>query len=118
MPLSHLAFPAFGLLSIAVGWPLARRRVPPNRWYGLRVPATFADPAIWFDANAVCGEDLVRFDVVLCAVAIGLQFLSGLPEAGYVAMCLSVSFMGAVRATTRGWRHANRLRQASLRSRR
>jgi hypothetical protein len=28
---------AIGLLSSVVGLPLARRRVPPNRWYGLRL---------------------------------------------------------------------------------
>lgn len=38
-----LVFPALGLLLAALGWPMATRRVPPNRWYGLRVPATFAD---------------------------------------------------------------------------
>ncbi len=36
-------FPLVGLLLIGLGWPMAARRVPPNRWYGLRVPATFAD---------------------------------------------------------------------------
>ena len=40
------------LVLMAVAVPLARRRVPPNAWYGLRVPATFADREVWYAANA------------------------------------------------------------------
>jgi hypothetical protein len=36
----ELVFPALGLLLIALGRPMAARRVRPNRWYGPRVPAT------------------------------------------------------------------------------
>jgi hypothetical protein len=108
---SHLAFPAIGLVSIVLGWPLARRRIAPNRWYGLRVPATFADPAIWYEANAVCGEDLVRLGAVLLVAGMGLAFLRGLPELGYVTICLAVFVVGSIRAILRGWRLANRLLQ-------
>ena len=31
-----LLFPAVGLLLALLGWPLAIRRVGPNRWYGDR----------------------------------------------------------------------------------
>jgi len=29
-----VAFPLVGLASLVIGWPLARRRIPPNPWYG------------------------------------------------------------------------------------
>ena len=32
-----------GLVFVAIAIPLIRRRIPPNRLYGLRVPATFVD---------------------------------------------------------------------------
>jgi hypothetical protein len=38
----QVLFPVLGLLLLVLGWPLAARRVRRNRWYGLRVPATFA----------------------------------------------------------------------------
>jgi hypothetical protein len=51
----RVLFPVLGFLLVALGWPLATRRVRPNRWYGLRVPATFADTGVWYDANAIAG---------------------------------------------------------------
>jgi hypothetical protein len=34
--LPELLFPALGVLLVALGWPIATRRVRPNHWYGLR----------------------------------------------------------------------------------
>ena len=56
---SELLFPGVGLLLVALGWPLAARRVRPNRWYGLRIPATFAEPHVWYEANAMTGRDMM-----------------------------------------------------------
>jgi hypothetical protein len=42
-----LMFPAVGLVLAALGCPLASRLVRPNRWYGLRIPATFGDEQVW-----------------------------------------------------------------------
>jgi SdpI/YfhL protein family len=106
---SYVAFPLIGLASLVLGWPLARRRVPPNRWYGVRLSATMANPAIWYEANAVCGDELVRLGLVLCTVAIGLRFVRGLPELGYVVICLAVFVVGSLRATVRSVRVARRL---------
>jgi hypothetical protein len=111
---SHVAFPLIGLASLLVGWPLARRRVPPNRWYGLRLPATMANPAIWYEANAVCGEDLVRLGAVLFTVALGLLFVRGLPELGYVVICLAVFLVGSLRTTVRGIRVGRRLSKSGM----
>ena len=48
----ELLFPASGLILAVLGWAMATRRVRPNRWYGLRVPATFADA----DASATASR--------------------------------------------------------------
>jgi hypothetical protein len=109
MVASYVAFPLIGLASVVLGWPLARRRVPPNRWYGLRVPATLANPVIWYQANAVCGDGLVRLGGALFTVALGLWFVRGLPELGYVVICLAIFVVGSLRATVRGIRVAKRL---------
>ena len=114
MVVSHVAFPLIGLASLVLGWPLARRRVPPNRWYGLRVAATLANPAIWYEANAVCGDDLVRLGAVLFTVALGLLFVRGLPELGYAVICLAVFVVGSLRATVRGIRVARRLSKGGM----
>jgi hypothetical protein len=108
---SHLdlLFPAVGLLLALLGWPLAARRVGPNPWYGLRVPATFADREVWFDANAIAGRDLMVLGVVLLLVALILPRVSGIPEAAYGGVCAGLLGVGALVMTVRGWRAANRL---------
>jgi hypothetical protein len=61
-----------------LGWPLARRRVPPNR----------------------C--------LVLLVIALGLSFVRGLPELGYIGICMAVFVVGSIRATVRGIRVVKR----------
>ena len=105
----YVAFPAIGALSILVGWPLATRRVPPNRWYGVRVPATMSDRAIWYQANAVTGLDLFRAGLALLGVSLALLLVPALPKLAYVAICLAVLLIGSIRAVPRGSRLAERL---------
>ena len=106
---SHVAFPLIGLVSFVVGTPLAARRVPPNRWYGIRVPATLSNPAIWYEANAVGGDGLQRVGLVLFTVSIGLLFVRRLPDLGYVVICLAVFVIGSMRAIVRSLRVARSL---------
>jgi hypothetical protein len=86
-----LLFGAVGLLLIGIGWPLASRRVGPNRWYGLRVPATFADEQVW------------------CVLSLGLPAVVGLRGSGFAIVAAAVLVVGSLLITVRGWRAANRL---------
>jgi hypothetical protein len=104
-----LLFPALGLLLAVLGWPLAARRVRPNRWYGLRVPATFADERVWYEANAITGRDLVALGAGLVVVGIGLARLGDLPPDVYTAVCAGVLGIGSIILSVRGWIAANRL---------
>ena len=107
----ELLFPFVGVLLALLGWPFAARRIGPNRWYGLRVPATFADRQVWFDANALAGRDMIVLGVVLAAVSLLLPRIARLPEAAYTAVCGALLGIGALVLTVRGWRAANRLQQ-------
>jgi uncharacterized membrane protein len=102
---------AIGALSIVVGVPLASRRVPRNRWYGLRIPATFADEHVWYEANAVTGRDLIVVGIVLLLVAFLLPRLGLGSSPAYAAVCVGVLAVGSFLATLRGWRLASRLLQ-------
>ena len=44
-----------GTLLALLGIPLIRRKVPPNPWYGFRVPRTLSDAAVWYPANRYAG---------------------------------------------------------------
>jgi uncharacterized membrane protein len=108
----ELLFPVVGALLALLGWPLAARRIGPNRWYGLRVPATFADRQVWFDANALAGRDMIILGVALAAVSLLLPRVVRLPEPVYAAICGGLLGVGALVLTVRGWRAADRLQQA------
>lgn len=108
----YLLFPAVGLLLTLLGWPLAARRIGPNPWYGLRVPATFADRQVWFDANAIAGRDLMVLGVLLLLVAVLLPRAFHLSDAAYGGVCAALLGVGALLMTVRGWRAANRLLRA------
>jgi uncharacterized membrane protein len=105
---ADILFPALGLLLAAVGYPLARRRIRPNRWYGLRVPATFASERIWFEVNAAAGRDLMLLGAAVGIAGLLLP-LAGLRDGLVAVACTAVLAVGALAATLRGLRLANRL---------
>ena len=92
-----------------LGWPLAVRRVRPNCWYGLRVPATFADPSVWYDANAVAGRDMVALGTLVVVIALVLQHVLNLRNEAVAGICAGLLGVGSLILVVRGWRLANRL---------
>jgi uncharacterized membrane protein len=60
----HILLISSALLLIVLAIPLRMRRVPPNRFYGVRTRATLADEATWYDVNARSGQDLLVAGVV------------------------------------------------------
>jgi uncharacterized membrane protein len=65
-----------GFLFIGMGIPLILEKVPPNRWYGLRVAKTLSSERIWYPANRVAGYDLLLVGIAIAtnAVITGLFF--------------------------------------------
>jgi hypothetical protein len=109
MRAAEIVFPCLGLLMSLLGWPLAVRRVAPNRWYGLRVPATFADTRVWYDANALAGRDMVTFGAVVAVVTLVLRHATNLDDKAYAGTCAAIIGIGSLLLAARGWRAANRL---------
>ncbi|HEX6408169.1 MAG TPA: SdpI family protein [Gemmatimonadales bacterium] len=102
-------FPLLGILFVALAWPLANRRIPPNRWYGLRVPATFADKTVWYDANAVTGRDMMTLGAVVTVVAVVLPHVAHLRIESYTLILVALLALGSLVLAIRGWRLANQL---------
>ena len=69
-----------GALFIALGWGM--HYVGPNAWYGVRIPATFADARVWRDTNRRSGRLLML--VGAGTLAIGLWALATPRLAPYV----------------------------------
>jgi uncharacterized membrane protein len=105
----QILFAALGLLLIVIGRPLARRRIGPNRWYGLRVPATLANEKVWYEANAALGRDLIALGVLLVVLAIVVPPLTGLRDRAFAITFAILAAAGSLVLSVRSWRLANRL---------
>lgn len=107
--LSVITFVMVGLLLIAVSVPLIRRRVRPNGFYGLRVPATFTDEWVWYEANAAMGRDFVYLGCVVIAFSLGASGVIPPSSPWYSRLNAGVLLGGVILTATIGARRANRL---------
>jgi uncharacterized membrane protein len=109
MPRHETMFVGIGLLLLVLGVPLAQRRVRPNSWYGLRLPATFADETVWYDANAVAGRDMIALGAAFTSFTLVIALLPGVTDVTYPITC-GLVLVGATAVLTVRWiRLANRL---------
>ncbi len=63
---------------VAATLPLVLGGVPPNRWYGFRLPGAQIDPAAWYEINALGGRLFIAA-MVICAGLNVLLFWKGPP---------------------------------------
>jgi hypothetical protein len=75
------------LLFIGLGFPLANRKIPPNRWYGYRVSRyQFEDDDIWYAVNQKGGLHFVFAGVGCLLLAATSALFIGKPGAQAVFM--------------------------------
>ena len=110
-PIWFLVLVSLVLMGLAL--PLALRRVPPNLGYGLRVPATFKDERVWYDANAASGRELFVLGVALLLFALVPPWLGWRGESHWLAWAVMLG-AGAVVMAAVGWRRANRMLRQRL----
>jgi hypothetical protein len=103
-----VTFVALGLLFMMLAVALIKRRVPPNGFYGLRVPATFQDRKVWYEANARSGRDLLALGIMLVLLALGLPMFS-VGQGTYEGIWAAAAVGGVTFVAGLGWRRANRL---------
>jgi len=104
-------FVLVGVFLIAVSLPMLLRRVPPNALYGLRVPATFKNEQVWYDANAASGRDMVVFGLIVVLFGFMPPRFGWSGETHWLAWSLVVGG-GAVVTAMLGWQRANRMLKA------
>jgi uncharacterized membrane protein len=102
-----------GLLLVALSVPMMLRRVPPNDFYGLRVPATIRDERVWYDANAASGRDMALFGMFVVLFGLVPPWL-GWSGVSHWLTWSAVVVGGAVLTAVVGWRRANRLLREKL----
>ena len=77
------------LLIAATSVPMILERVPPNRTYGFRTPATLGDERVWYAANAASGRWLLAATLISAAFAVA--YLSH--DRGALAPVVPLAFM-------------------------
>lgn len=63
-----------GLLIAALAIPLARGRVRPNRFYGVRFPESFQSDEAWFAINRFGGKRLLLWSPAMILLGIAVLF--------------------------------------------
>ena len=105
----ELLFPLLSGGLALLGIPQWIAMVAPNRFYGVRTPATLGDEAVWYAVNRAAGRDLVF------AGGAGLLLSLLLPELGvsgtaYAILMTVVLAAGSALAAILGLARARRLR--------
>jgi hypothetical protein len=93
---------AIGPVLLLLSLPLMFRWIPPNRFFGLRIPSTLRTQSVWYDANALSARHLFA----LGAFLVLLEFL--LPLSIRIGMLRAVASIGFATIIIMDWRTANR----------
>jgi len=62
--LAALFFLGNSLVWVTIGLPLYFKKVPPNRFYGFRTPATLSSEKIWYPANQRLGRNFASLGLI------------------------------------------------------
>jgi hypothetical protein len=89
------------VLTVALGYPLKARRVPPNWFYGFRTPATMKNPQLWYEVNQKTGKDLMTIGFVLFVLAASLGAMNVKPVA-LAGACMAWIALGSALMLARG----------------
>jgi uncharacterized membrane protein len=98
-----------GVLFIAIGVSLIRRRIAPNSLYGFRVRRTLEDPEVWYDANEFTGRCLIWLGIGLSLSGLALYFIPDISPVAYVATCGAILLVGVVVSVLLSFRYLNRI---------
>jgi len=85
-------FVALGLFQVGIAVPLALRKVKRNYIYGIRLPKTLRDDAIWYDANEYGGRQLLWSGVASVILTVAAYFVPELRanQAVYSYVCIAI----------------------------
>jgi hypothetical protein len=93
---------AIGPVLVLLSLPLMFRWVPPNRFFGLRIPSTLRNRSVWYDANALSARHLFSLGLFLVL----LEFV--LPRSIRIEALRVIASIGFASIIIFDWRTANR----------
>jgi hypothetical protein len=101
-------FLAVCALLVALGLPPLRRRVRPNKLYGVRSRETLADEVIWYEANERGGRHLVQLGGGLAAATLLANGLALGPEPARFLALTGLLLVGIITMAVADLRFARR----------
>ena len=103
-----MVFFVAGIIFVAIGVPLKRRRIKPNYWYGVRLRPTLEDESIWYDVNEKAGRELATLGVCVSVLA-APGLVATVPVLVNSLVQTSVLLGGTIFVAVRSLGHARRL---------
>ncbi len=91
-----IVFLATGSVFIVLSIPLILQQIPPNQWYGFRVPATWGDPEIWYLVNIYAAWRTLWLGVVQIIVSIALYVAPGMSVPVYSFIIVALVAFGLI----------------------
>jgi len=96
------------IVTALIALPLALRKIPRNRLYGVRTRRTLADDRVWYETNAYGGRCLIVASAVTIALVVILG-LTPLPRDLLVPAGLAALVVPSLVAAILAVRHAGRI---------
>lgn len=94
-----------GLVLIGLSVPLIRQMVPPNPWYGFRVPRTLNNPELWYPTNAYVAWRLLWVGVATMFTAVAGYLIPGVSLDIYATIVGAVAVSGLIIAVLQSFRY-------------
>ena len=85
-----LMYVIFGLLLAGLSVPLLLGKIPPNGWYGFRVPSTLYNPDLWYKVNRHMARWMLAAGIITVIGAVALYNVPSLSVDTYAWLCLLV----------------------------
>ena len=104
----------FGLLLAGLSVPLLLGKIPPNGWYGFRVPSTLYNADLWYKVNRYMARWLLLSGIITVAGAVALYLVPGLSVDAYAWLCLIVFAVPFAIGVVLSFRYLRRLQKAGV----
>jgi hypothetical protein len=104
-----LMYLVFGALLVGLSIPLLLDKIPPNGWYGFRVPSTLYNPDVWYKVNRYAARWLLLSGVVTIVAAIALYYLVELTVDQFAWLMLGIFAAAFVPGLLLSFRYLRRL---------
>ena len=97
-----------GILLVLLAFPLLFEKIKPNPYYGVRVPLTMTDSAVWYAVNKYCARYLIAVGVAVIVAAAGLYFVPKISVDAYALSVLEVFVLAFSVAMLQTWRYISK----------